>query len=199
MQYLLASDGIPVRAFDKPEEFWPTPPHPVSVVVTDIWMEGVTGLEILARMCAISPRPRVIVITARDDWPRAPPPWPSARWHFSSSRSTTNNFSRRFDKRWTRRELFKPNQCDERGVNRVYPQRFPRTRYFPKFKLTTSIRRESLMSRLPTGLSRSSNGRNIFSKRLGIATQICQGDRFSNQSATHYRNGPTPGFRQGTG
>jgi len=30
-------------------------------------MEGVTGLEILARMCAISPRPRVIVITARDD------------------------------------------------------------------------------------------------------------------------------------
>ena len=30
-------------------------------------MEGVTGLEILARMCALSPRPAVIVITARDD------------------------------------------------------------------------------------------------------------------------------------
>ena len=30
-------------------------------------MEEVTGLEILARMCALSPRPRVIVITARDD------------------------------------------------------------------------------------------------------------------------------------
>jgi two-component system, LuxR family, response regulator FixJ len=68
MQYLLASDGITVRAFNKPEEFLAyAADHPVSVVVTDIWMEGVTGLEILARMCAFSPRPRVIVITARDD------------------------------------------------------------------------------------------------------------------------------------
>ena len=68
MQYLLASDGIKVRAFNKPEEFLAhAATHPVPVVVTDIWMEGVTGLEILARMCALSPRPRVIVITARDD------------------------------------------------------------------------------------------------------------------------------------
>jgi len=68
MQYLLASDGITVHAFNKPEEFLAhAAEHPVPVVVTDIWMEGVTGLEILARMCAISPRPRVIVITARDD------------------------------------------------------------------------------------------------------------------------------------
>ncbi len=37
------------------------------MVLTDIWMERVTGLEILARMCAVSPRPRVIVITARED------------------------------------------------------------------------------------------------------------------------------------
>ena len=68
MQYLLASDGITVRAFNMPEEFLAhAATHPVPVVVTDIWMEKVTGLEILARMCAISPRPRVIVITARDD------------------------------------------------------------------------------------------------------------------------------------
>ena len=68
MQYLLASDGIKVRAFNKPEEFLAhAAVHPVHVVVTDIWMPGVTGLEILARTCAISPRPRVIVITARDD------------------------------------------------------------------------------------------------------------------------------------
>ena len=68
MEYLLASDGLKVRAFNKPEEFLThAATHPVSVVVTDIWMEGVTGLEILARMCAISPRPRVIVITARED------------------------------------------------------------------------------------------------------------------------------------
>jgi len=68
MQYLLASDGIKVRAFNNPEDFLAhAATHAVPVVVTDIWMEKVTGLEILARMCALSPRPRVIVITARDD------------------------------------------------------------------------------------------------------------------------------------
>jgi FixJ family two-component response regulator len=68
MQFLLASDGIAVRAFNKPAEFLIfAASNPVSVVVTDIWMKGVTGLEILARMCALTPRPRVIVITARDD------------------------------------------------------------------------------------------------------------------------------------
>lgn len=68
MKYLLASDGIAVRAFNKSAEFLAhAAANHVSVVVTDIWMEGVTGLEILARMCALSPRPRVIVITARDD------------------------------------------------------------------------------------------------------------------------------------
>ena len=68
MHYLLASDGIKVRAFNKPEDCLAhAATHSVSVVVTDIWMERVTGLEILARMCAVSPRPRVIVITARDD------------------------------------------------------------------------------------------------------------------------------------
>jgi two-component system, LuxR family, response regulator FixJ len=68
MQYLLASDGIRTRAFNKPEEFLAyATDHSVRVVVTDIWMEGVTGLEILACVCALSPRPRVIVITARDD------------------------------------------------------------------------------------------------------------------------------------
>jgi FixJ family two-component response regulator len=68
MQYLLASDGLEVRTFNKPGEFLAyAANHPVPVVVTDIWMEGVTGLEILARMCALSPRPRVIIITARED------------------------------------------------------------------------------------------------------------------------------------
>jgi two-component system response regulator FixJ len=68
MEYLLASDGIPVRGFNKPDEFLAyAAVHPVAVVVTDVWMPGITGLEILARTCALSPRPRVIIITARDD------------------------------------------------------------------------------------------------------------------------------------
>jgi FixJ family two-component response regulator len=68
MQYLLASEGLKVRAFNKAEDFLAhASTHPVPVVVTDIWMDEVTGLEVLARLCAISPKTRVIVITARED------------------------------------------------------------------------------------------------------------------------------------
>jgi two-component system response regulator FixJ len=68
MHYLLASEGIRVRPFSRAEDFLVHAlSNPVPVVVTDIWMEGVTGLEVLARLCAISPRTRVIVITARED------------------------------------------------------------------------------------------------------------------------------------
>src|SRR6266478_1614529 len=68
MQYLLASEGIKVRTFGKAEDFLAhASTHRVPVVVTDIWMDQVTGLEVLARLCAISPKTRVIVITARED------------------------------------------------------------------------------------------------------------------------------------
>lgn len=68
MKFLLASEGMNVRAFNKPGEFLAyAATQRIYVVVTDIWMEGITGLEILARMCALSPRPRVIMITARED------------------------------------------------------------------------------------------------------------------------------------
>lgn len=68
MQYLLASDGLAVRAFNKPEDFLVhAASHQVPVVVLDVWMEKVTGLEVLARLCALSPQTRVIIITARED------------------------------------------------------------------------------------------------------------------------------------
>ena len=68
MHYLLASEGIKVRTFSKAEDFLAhASTHDVPVVVTDIWMDQVTGLEVLARLCAISPKTRVIVITARED------------------------------------------------------------------------------------------------------------------------------------
>ena len=68
MHYLLASEGVKVRTFSKAEDFLVyVGSHEVQVLVTDIWMEGVTGLEVLARLCAISPQTRVIVITARED------------------------------------------------------------------------------------------------------------------------------------
>ena len=68
MQYLLASEGLKVRPFSKAEDFLAhASTNHVPVLVTDIWMDGVTGLEVLARLCAISPKTRVIVITARED------------------------------------------------------------------------------------------------------------------------------------
>jgi two-component system, LuxR family, response regulator FixJ len=68
MHYLLASEGFKVRTFNKAEDFLThANAHHVPVVVTDIWMDQVTGLEVLARLCAISPKTRVIVITARED------------------------------------------------------------------------------------------------------------------------------------
>ena len=66
--YLLASEGFNVRTFNKAEEFLThAKSHYVPVVVTDIWMDEVTGLEVLARLCAISPKTHVIVMTARED------------------------------------------------------------------------------------------------------------------------------------
>src|SRR5438045_650838 len=68
MHYLLASEGFNVRPFNKAEDFLTyAGSHEVPLVVTDIWMDEVTGLEVLARLCAISPRTKVIVITARED------------------------------------------------------------------------------------------------------------------------------------
>jgi two-component system, LuxR family, response regulator FixJ len=68
IHYLLASEGFKVRTFNKAEDFLThAGSHHVPVVVTDIWMDQVTGLEVLARLCAISPKTRVIVITARED------------------------------------------------------------------------------------------------------------------------------------
>jgi FixJ family two-component response regulator len=68
MQFLLRSDGLKVKPFNKPEDFLAyVTDHPVPLVVLDIWMDRVTGLEVLARLCALSPQTRVIVITARED------------------------------------------------------------------------------------------------------------------------------------
>lgn len=57
-----------MRAFTRPENFLAyAATNPIGVIVTDIWMEKVTGLGILARMCALVPRPRVIIVTGRNN------------------------------------------------------------------------------------------------------------------------------------
>src|SRR5256885_8886801 len=65
---LLASDGFAVRRFSKGEDFIAyVASHDVPLVVLDIWMEEMTGFEVLARLYAISPQTHVIAITGHED------------------------------------------------------------------------------------------------------------------------------------
>ena len=65
---LLELEGIKVRAFGDPEDFLnQMATNPVRLVVLDIWMERMTGMELLAHLCARSPGTRVIFITAHED------------------------------------------------------------------------------------------------------------------------------------
>jgi FixJ family two-component response regulator len=68
IERLLVSDGFSVRGFNKPGEFLAhVGAHAVPVVVLDIWMAGMTGLEIQARLSGLSPGTRVIMITGHED------------------------------------------------------------------------------------------------------------------------------------
>lgn len=65
---LLASDGFLVRSFGKPKDFLAlVRTTPVPLVILDIWMEEMNGLEVQAQIAALSPDTRVIIITGRDD------------------------------------------------------------------------------------------------------------------------------------
>jgi FixJ family two-component response regulator len=66
---LLESAGIGVCTFATGEDFLSyAVSHPVSVVVLDIWMDRMNGLEVLVHLCSLSPKTRLIVITGRDDF-----------------------------------------------------------------------------------------------------------------------------------
>jgi two-component system response regulator ChvI len=65
---LLEFEGFQVRAFGDPEDFLnELATNPVRLVVLDIWMERMTGMELLAHLCARSPETRVIFITGHED------------------------------------------------------------------------------------------------------------------------------------
>ena len=65
---LLESSGFKVAAFSEPEAFLGhLTAHSVPVAVLDIWMEKMTGMVLLAHLCARSPKTRIIFITGRED------------------------------------------------------------------------------------------------------------------------------------
>jgi FixJ family two-component response regulator len=64
----LESSGFKVDTFSKPEAvLGHLTAHTVPVEILDIWMENMTGMELLAHLCARSPKTRVIFITAHED------------------------------------------------------------------------------------------------------------------------------------
>ena len=65
---LLESSGFQVDAFSEPEALLGhLTAHSVPVAILDIWMNNMTGMELLAHLCARSPKTRVIFITGRED------------------------------------------------------------------------------------------------------------------------------------
>jgi len=65
---LLQSAGYKVNTFSDPKPFLEhLAKNSVPVAVLDIWMESMTGMELLAHLCARSPQTRVIFITGHED------------------------------------------------------------------------------------------------------------------------------------
>lgn len=65
---LLSSDGFTARSFDKPRDFLAyVRTNRVQLVVLDIWMGEMNGLDVQAQIATLSPETRVIVITGRED------------------------------------------------------------------------------------------------------------------------------------
>ena len=65
---LLASDGFKVHLFREPREFLAhVEANAVGLVILDIWMEQMTGLEVQAKLSRLSPGTRVIIMTGRKD------------------------------------------------------------------------------------------------------------------------------------
>jgi two-component system response regulator FixJ len=68
IERLLASDGFSVRTFNKPKAFLThVQAHTVPLVVLDIWMEEMSGLELQAQLSRLSPSTRAIIMTGRED------------------------------------------------------------------------------------------------------------------------------------
>jgi FixJ family two-component response regulator len=65
---LLASDGLHAEKFSDPTCFLAhARSHPVRLAVVDIRMPGMTGFEVLSELRALTPPPKVIVMTGESD------------------------------------------------------------------------------------------------------------------------------------
>jgi FixJ family two-component response regulator len=68
LERLLLSAGFSARFFREPLGFLSyAKSNPVRVALIDIWMPGISGLEVMKQIRAISPGTRVIIVTADDE------------------------------------------------------------------------------------------------------------------------------------
>jgi FixJ family two-component response regulator len=68
LERLLLSVGLSARFFREPLGFLKYITHnPVRVALIDIWLPGLSGLELQRQLRAISPGTRVVVVTADDE------------------------------------------------------------------------------------------------------------------------------------
>src|SRR5438094_2836241 len=80
---LLGSSGFAVQPFNKGAAFIDyVAAHDVRLVVLDLWMKEMTGLEVLARLCAISPKTNVMLLQDTMIGPRGSLRWKSAQSAF---------------------------------------------------------------------------------------------------------------------
>ena len=63
---LLDSDGLKAQSFEDPEDFLAyARRHAVPLAIIDVWMPKTSGLEVQTQLRVVSPKTKVIVMTAR--------------------------------------------------------------------------------------------------------------------------------------
>src|SRR5688500_4107589 len=64
---LLTAGGYSIRSFNDPHSFLlHVQSARIPLVVLDVWMEGMSGLDVQSRLRDLSPRTKVIIMTGRE-------------------------------------------------------------------------------------------------------------------------------------
>jgi FixJ family two-component response regulator len=64
---LLTAGGYSIRSFNDPHSFLHHVENArIPLVVLDVWLEGMSGLDVQSRLREVSPRTQVIIMTGRE-------------------------------------------------------------------------------------------------------------------------------------
>jgi two-component system response regulator HydG len=67
IEQLLDSDGFKAQSFEDAEDFLAyARSHAVPLAILDVWMPKTSGLEVQTQLRVVSPKTKVIVMTARE-------------------------------------------------------------------------------------------------------------------------------------